>query len=167
MGYKKAADEISKDAKLLEVRTILTPAPEEVEIDCIQGLHIPRRRWSPIVQRSTTPPRPSSPPSHTAWQSPNYIYRLHIPHGYQIKMPILLMEELKDDVRCLNKKVGHLNKKVDEVIELMRPYRNIDVAPETILDRTLVVPPKFGTEVLVITVGVREIEPEELTVIER
>ncbi|KAL2466511.1 hypothetical protein Adt_42362 [Abeliophyllum distichum] len=40
-------------------------------------------------------------------------------------------------VRCLNKKVEQLNKKLDKVIEWMRLYRHMDVEPKMVLDKWL------------------------------
>ncbi|KAL2526830.1 Uncharacterized protein Adt_11884 [Abeliophyllum distichum] len=73
------------DDPQLEVHTILTPTPEEIENVYIQGFYIPAR--------------------------------------------------LMTEIRHLNKKVGYLSKKVDEVIEWVRPLHYTDtMAPETTSD---------------------------------
>ncbi|KAL2486045.1 hypothetical protein Adt_30801 [Abeliophyllum distichum] len=50
------------------------------------------------------------------------------------------------EVRRVNKKVGHLSKKVYEVIEWVRPYHHTDVAPKMASDRVPVEPEKPEVE---------------------
>ncbi|KAL2541623.1 Uncharacterized protein Adt_02601 [Abeliophyllum distichum] len=119
------------DDPQLQVHTILTPTPEEMENMYIQEFYIPARvpdpildpylvreeGHSPTAQGSPTQhrPSPSSPP----------------PRLSHIQSPNLMAE-----IRHLNKKVEQLSNKVDEVIEWVRPlhYTNT-MAPETTSDR--------------------------------
>ncbi|KAL2466884.1 DUF1985 domain-containing protein [Abeliophyllum distichum] len=147
------------DDPQLEVYTILTPTPEEMENVYIQGFYIPARvpdpildlylvreeEHSPTAQKSPTEhqPSPSSPPPRLSHiPSPDIRQSCTTHSGSNVSED--LFERLNSQSTSMEHRITsqlmteirHLNKKVDEVIEWVRPLHYTDtMAPETTSDR--------------------------------